>query len=433
MTSIISCEPNELTPDTNKDNKNPTTTQPLNKRGVAYTNTNKTWSYKTSEQAAHWMYSWGLDLRDEIPKNVEFVPMFWGKSSVSDANIAKVKQYIASGKVKYVLGFNEPDGKEQANMTVDEAIALWPKLQELGVPIGSPATTHPTNEWMKDFMKKAGEKGLRVDFIAVHSYPGANAGGLIALLKQTYEEYGKKPIWITEFAVADWSAKTPEENKVTVTKAQEFMQEILPALDALPYIQRYAWFDAGQNNPALHTSSLYDKNNKITALGSFYSRANPNSSIGQGQDTEFVPPIDVDELIPNNGFETGTLLPEWGGYNNAISNVNFRTGKFGGAVKTTDGSLINNAVVVPGKTYTLKFWSRWSDVGPNVLAPTFRNGESNALLTAMTSVPTSIEWKETTVEYVVPAGITKLRLQFYKLATPNIQFYLDDVTFKEKK
>ena len=56
-------------------------------KGVCYTNKSQRWSHKTSELNAHWMYSWGNVMREEIPENVEFVPMFWGKNSAGDEAI----------------------------------------------------------------------------------------------------------------------------------------------------------------------------------------------------------------------------------------------------------------------------------------------------------------------------------------------------------
>ena len=36
------------------------------------------------------------------------------------------------------------------------------------------------------------------------------------------------------------------------------MQELLPQLDAMDIVERYAWFPAGQDNSALGTSALFD-------------------------------------------------------------------------------------------------------------------------------------------------------------------------------
>ncbi|MEV0408193.1 glycosyl hydrolase [Actinoallomurus sp. NPDC050550] len=38
-----------------------------------------------------------------------------------------------------LLGFNEPDMAGQANMSVEQALALWPRLQATGMRLGAPA------------------------------------------------------------------------------------------------------------------------------------------------------------------------------------------------------------------------------------------------------------------------------------------------------
>lgn len=47
------------------------------------------------------------------PQNVEFVPMFWGHTNVTQSNIDMVNDLYRQKKIFYVLGFNEPDLKEE--------------------------------------------------------------------------------------------------------------------------------------------------------------------------------------------------------------------------------------------------------------------------------------------------------------------------------
>ncbi|WP_242116871.1 glycosyl hydrolase [Aestuariivivens sediminicola] len=409
----------------------------LTKKGAAYANRTRAWSHKTSALNVHWMYSWGNQLREEIPENVEYVPMFWGKGSVSEENLARVKQYIDEGKVKYVLGFNEPDGADQANMTVDEAIALWPQLETLGVPLGSPAVVGFNNPWLTEFMEKADAQGLRVDFITVHSYGGANVLSFINNIKGVYNTY-EKPLWITEFAVADWSATSPESNRYSEAQVMDFMTEVLKALDDIDWVHRYAWFDGSGRNP-LYTSALFDEEeDEITSLGQLYADNKPNANIGPGQDTEYIPPIDEDELIVNGGFETGQITP-WQGFKNGLYTADTHTGNFAGKLENNDASLFTVTTVEPGSTYILKFWSRWSQTVPNTFKPVLRNNEvsggAGLLFRVEPGVPMTDQWEETTFEFTVPDGVTQLRVVFYKgKVTPTFPpFYLDDVSLKLKE
>ena len=423
---------------TEQENTQLTEEQKLSKRGVAYTNNAIRWSHRTSELKPHWMYSWGRVLRDEIPDNVEFVPMFWGRSSVNQENLDNVKQLIDDGKVKYVLGFNEPDGVSQANMTVDQAIELWPQLETLGVPIGSPATVNPNNNWMKEFMQRADELGLRVDFVTVHSYGGPNVLSFINKMKETYNNF-KKPIWITEFAVADWNATSPANNTHSPETVLQFMRELLPALDQIDYIHRYAWFD-GVGRAPLASSALYDTDSNITALGQLYANINPNTIIGPGQDTEFIPEVDEDEIIINGGFEAGTIQP-WLGFKNGVvgaATTEPYTGNFCGNIQNNDGSLYQIVDVEPGKDYVLKFWSKWRETIPNSFKPVIRDpavsGAAGVLFT-LDFVPSTNQWEETSYEFTVPAGITQIRIQFYKgQVNPTFPpFFLDDISLKLKE
>jgi hypothetical protein len=430
--SLISCEDNLIGDFDNAQNLDDSTPEivGLEKKGAAFTNRAKDWSFKTHDLGAHWMYSWGNVLADEIPENVEFVPMFWGKGSVTDDNINRIKQLAADGKVKFILGFNEPDGADQANMTVDEAIALWPRLEEIGVPIGSPATVNPTNNWMKEFMQKADDLGLRIDFVTVHHYGGPNVLALINKLKETRQAFGR-PIWITEFAVADWNATSPENNRFSKDEIMQFMSEALPALDDIDWVERYAWFD-GRNAP-LYTSALFDEESNLTEVGQMYAANKPNMNIGPGVATEFEPVIDENEIIINGGFETGQIAP-WGGFKNGVvgpATTAPNTGNFSGRVENGDGSLLYIAEVEPGKTYTFKFFSKWNEAVTNSFKPSIRNNNGNTLLFQLDFVPSTTTWQETVFEFTVPDGVTQLRLVFFK-GQGFPPFFLDDVSLQEK-
>ncbi len=74
-------------------------------------------------------------------------------------------------------------------MSVDEALELWPQLESLGVPLGSPATVGFNNDWMREFMERADALGLRIDFVAVHSYAGPNVLSFINNLKEAFNAY----------------------------------------------------------------------------------------------------------------------------------------------------------------------------------------------------------------------------------------------------
>ena len=234
---------------------------------------------------AYWNYSWGLQLVEQQPNNVEFIPMTWGaygKERMKKELAKYVVPKIKSGEVKRLLAFNEPDKKNQANMPYQKAIDYWPILESLNIPLCSPACANtegiddPSTQgvkgtWMRDFMQEADKRNFRVDYIGVHWYGGTDAHYFKEKLKRIYKKYGERPLLITEFAPADWHTKgNPNKNKRAEEDVLAFMKEILPWLEEQDWILGYAWFSFRQTNPAGHTSSLYDKAGNLTACGRFY-------------------------------------------------------------------------------------------------------------------------------------------------------------------
>ena len=416
----------------------PEATEPIeevnDKKGVAYTYKTDNWSHKTSELGANWFYHWGNLPKDEIPDNVEYVPMFWGRKSVSDANIDRLINLKNEGKIKYILAFNEPDGAKQSNMTVDEVVALWPKLESIGLPIISPAPVGFKNTWMTAFMNKAESLNLRIDYIAIHSYGGPSPTAFLAKLKEAYELYNK-PLWITEFAVADWTATSPETNKHSEATVLQFMQVVLPKLDALDYVAKYAWFDGTGRTP-LYTSALYDEDGNITALGEFYKQHNPNPIIGPGSDTTFEVPVDEGNLIANGGFETGDTN-SWDGFKLNASDISTTApfeGNFSLRLQNNDAAANQVINVESGKTYILKFQSKWIETVENTFVGRLKNNADNATLWELPEMPKTDQWTETSFEFTVPSQVTEIKLIFFKgKVTPKFpSFFMDNIEIREK-
>ncbi len=269
---LFGCAKTEPEPETQSQD-NITVIRKNPKKGACITTKNTGWNTKIKNLNASWHYSWGAELNNLEPESVEFVPMIWGAWSDTAAVQQKLDNILAlknQGKVKYLLGFNEPDHTDQANMSVESALAYWPKLEAIGLPLGSPAAANPTGDWLKSFMLEAGKRNFRIDFIGVHWYGGISVSGFLARLKEIHDLYNR-PIWITEFAPADWNATSPATSKYTKLEILTFMKEVLPALDNLNYVQRYAWFSASETSGPLGNAALFNSSGQLTTLGKFYS------------------------------------------------------------------------------------------------------------------------------------------------------------------
>ncbi len=218
---------------------------------------------------AHWLYNWNIDPPELLPDRVAYTPMIYRAGTELEKQIARVKAGANVNGYGELLGFNEPDSETQGNTPVEKALEEWPKLEAAGLRLGSPACVHPDNEWMTAFMKGVEERGLRVDFVCMHSYGGPGADSLVKRIKTTYELF-KRPIWITEFAVADWKAKTAAENRFKPERIADFVTELLPQLEAMDIVERYSWFHGGISGNALANSKLFNPDGSLTVVGEAY-------------------------------------------------------------------------------------------------------------------------------------------------------------------
>jgi len=197
--------------------------------------------------------------------------MVWsGKALVQNNSIRDVMRQLPVTRTKNLLGFNEPDYATQANMSVDEAIRLWPRLQSTGLRLGSPCTISATSPWLDKFMTKAARSHLRVDFVTMHSYGSPNAESFLAKVRKLHEKY-ERPIWVTEFSVADWSATPSRPSRYSRSEVHDFMRTAITGMQAMPYVERYAWFARGPADPALGPSALFQANGQLTAAGRLYA------------------------------------------------------------------------------------------------------------------------------------------------------------------
>jgi hypothetical protein len=122
-------------------------------------------------------------------------------------------------------------------MSVTEALDAWPALESTGLTLGSPAPGNYWSGWLDQFMTGAAERSYRVDFIALHIYPD---------------------------------------------KADGFLQKVIPLLENLPYVQRYAWFaDNCSTTVACEHSTLYSATDQLTTHGAAFTTGKPIGPVGR--------------------------------------------------------------------------------------------------------------------------------------------------------
>jgi hypothetical protein len=184
--------------------------------------------------------------------------------------IVKIMSQLPQTQAKHLLGFNEPDHVAQANMSVDQAISLWPQLQKTGLRLGAPVTVNVTSPWLKDFMAKAKLKGLRVDFMTMHCYGWPNVDSFLGKVKTLYDLYGK-PIWVTEYSVADWEATATKPSRYSRAQTEDFMRGTVAGMRAMPFVERFAWKTRDITDPVMGNSALFDERGWRTSTGRLYA------------------------------------------------------------------------------------------------------------------------------------------------------------------
>jgi hypothetical protein len=227
------------------------------------------------DSGVSWYYNWS-STGVSIPgtAKVEFVPMMWGARSVTGPALASA---AATGKV--LLGFNEPDIPGQANMSVEQALSLWPQLEGTGMKLVSPVVARGAavdGSWLDRFMSGAAERGFRVDAIALHWYGSdfdtENAiNQLRGYLTSVHDRY-HKPIWLTEFSLKRFRptvTPTPDQQVAFLTRATAM-------LESTPFVERYAWQSFPAPTEGGLGTGLYFPDGSATPMGEAYRSAGPS-------------------------------------------------------------------------------------------------------------------------------------------------------------
>ena len=207
-----------------------------------------------------WFYNWGPSTTESVV-DVEFVPMKWTAWNDIDAQWQTI---VNNNTSNHLLGFNEPDGATQANMSLDLMLKRWPKMLESGMRLGSPAPAGNT-QLLYDFIAKCDELNYRVDFVAIHDYGEGTALAFYNKCKAVHDKTGR-PVWITEF---NWGGTwTPSRPSYTDIAAR--IKEIIEKYDTEGIIERYAIFnfDETDQNRAVFYNPVADL--VITPLGQVY-------------------------------------------------------------------------------------------------------------------------------------------------------------------
>ena len=197
-----------------------------------------------------------------------YVPMIWsGNTSNVNAKIDTILAYANGLGVEYVLGFNEHERANQANMSVQQAIDVWEimtdRFEGTGIKLVSPAVSDNAagRAWLDAFMGEVESRNadadpdndLRVDEIAFHWYgavspanPQGSATTFLSRVDDYHATYGRD-VWITEFAGLDFDADDITSPDLIAANAA-FLEAAVPGLESRNFVRNYSWWQFGQSD-----------------------------------------------------------------------------------------------------------------------------------------------------------------------------------------
>jgi len=342
-----------------------------------------------------WAYNWGRLNTLPVPQDTSFFPMQWGNFSwdIGSTQGPLCQEYPSWRKRAdgiHLLGFNEPDRTDQSNMTMSQVISLWPRLQELDLPLVSPAPgTLGDNDggWKDSFFTQADALGYRVDYTAVHTYPGPSGGNsdnLVNFVNSAYTYNGKsRPVWLTEFSFVDWGKNQTWSEEDNYNCLAEFLWRA----EGLTALRKYALFIFTENSewpqpanswqavsPAPRSNS-YDINGNLTAFGKLYA--------GWDGDVTIPPPPSKTYMVHNRGLRKRMANASSGTPINAAP---------GGRTIRTDGQIVNWSLVSTGVSNRYYVVSSIDGRRLSYVVDSVNNPGNDPALAAAGTTGVNVEW-----------------------------------------
>ncbi|KAI5367841.1 Putative glycoside hydrolase superfamily [Septoria linicola] len=245
------------------------------KRGLCYNNDSLTLPYAHAGTDSHvsWGYDWYYSRYSTPNDGIEnramtFIPLLFNDNpSLTDVWHEKAQAAIDAG-ADALMSFNEPDScyGGSACMSVNQSVAAYKKYMQpfAGiVPLGAPAVTNGGPPygltWLSEFIGNCSAADCQIDFINIHWYANSYAFTYLqSYIQEAHDRFGK-PIWVTEIGMDGGKDLDTEEN------VEAFMRKAVSWLDAVPYVERYAWFIDAPGN------LINDDGNGLSALGVIYN------------------------------------------------------------------------------------------------------------------------------------------------------------------
>lgn len=324
---------------------------------------------------SYWYYNWwhtkpsGADTA-----NAEWIPLVKYPNNLQN----KLDIVTSYDDVDTILVLNEPERADQSDVTVAEALAIWPEFEATGLNLITPAISDNAEgqAWLSSFMSQATANNYRMDGLAFHWYgastpnnPAGAANNFLSRVDHYWTTYGL-PVWITEFAMHDWGGNYTTQAMMDAN--EQFLDIVIPALENRSYVEAYSfynWFDDStlieQENglwtptnvgdayiPSYHTGETFDINGVSHGKDTIYLRGgtltNTGAAIGSA----------VGTVYAIEGLNVLTGAGDWGvgGAGTVEINAGATLRKSGVSTARMMGATVNNRGVlqVSSGTFSLE-------------------------------------------------------------------------------
>ncbi|MGC6567763.1 MAG: glycosyl hydrolase, partial [Akkermansiaceae bacterium] len=260
-----------------------------------------------------WGYDWARNDKDGLSESKFYAPMQHRQGWPNLGTLHKKRHdWNNDHKMNVLLGFNEPDRPDQANMGVDKAVELWPRLMDLDIPLVSPACSLGGESWwLSSWNNKISNKGYRCEYAGAHWYSGPSSTNLLNYIDTVQSAAGGKPVWLTEFSVVDWSNGNGDWSEET---NYNFILEFLWRAEAKNNLRKYAIFifsGGAPTNPWDKTNprSNFRKNDgSLHPFGKAYAAWDGDKTI-RTQQPYLIHNRNARHRIRNSG--SGNPTPSW--------------------------------------------------------------------------------------------------------------------------
>jgi hypothetical protein len=239
--------------------------------GNSYTGTKRGLAYNQADLCKNFGgqfgfgYNWAQVENNDI--GTKYIPLMHGpdKSSAADW-LANVDKACKKGS-NAVMGFNEPDHPEQANLTPEAACTAWKEYMnpiasshpEVTI-IGPSVTNGPAPmgaDWLQRFKTACPDAIYHATNMHFYDIYDKDTINRFKAQVEKIAAINNQPVWITEFGLNPGSA--------TQEQAASFLKDVMDYCDNNPVVQGYSYFMVGSGENQLNSGSGLSTVGKVYA------------------------------------------------------------------------------------------------------------------------------------------------------------------------